>query len=49
MPHPIQYQFWESLEEERRWLAMEHFMEKVVPTLALMDVWTSDDRCLEQR
>lgn len=52
MPHPMRYPFWGSLGEDRRWLAMEHCMEKVVPRLALKGVWSSDEgmpgtqRCL---
>lgn len=49
MPHPMQHQFWGSLEEERKWLAVEHCMEKAVPRLALKDVWTRDEGCLEHR
>lgn len=42
----MQYQFWGSLEEERKWLATEHCMEKAVPRLALKDVWTRDAKPL---
>lgn len=45
MRNSMQYQFGGSMEEEKRWLAME----KVIPRLALKDVWTSDERCLKQR
>lgn len=49
MPYPMQYPFGCSLEEERRWLTLEHCMEKLIPRLALKDIWTSDERCLKHR
>ena len=49
MPKPKQYRSWVELEEERRLLAMEHCIEKVIPRLAWKGVWTRDEGCREYR